>query len=90
MRVCLLDPASGKVLRYMKAKDAEQLVDRGSAERKSETVIVLNAPSVSGRSFMPTFDEVRADSSRWAGRKRQPQLDVDKQDFLRAMRRLSA
>jgi hypothetical protein len=81
--ICCVRP-NGTIYRVTSAQ-AGALVAANRAEWSGDKEIRC----VGHDSFMPTFDEVRADSSRWVGRKRSPQLSEHKQDFLRAMRRLS-
>jgi hypothetical protein len=90
VRVCLLDP-SGRVLKHLKPRNADDLVSRGVAERRSESVIVLKSGSAQRTSIWPNYDEVRADTAHWAGvTETGPRLSEEKRDFLRGMKRLSA
>ena len=89
MRVCLIDP-SGRVLKHLKPRNADDLVSRGVAERRSESVIVLKSGSIQRISIWPNYDEVRADAAHWADvRKPAPRLSEEKQEFLHGMKRLS-
>jgi hypothetical protein len=42
VRVFLVDGLSGRVLKRVSAANAKDLIDRGIAERRSESVIALN------------------------------------------------
>jgi hypothetical protein len=57
MRVFLVDGLSGRVLKRIGAANAEDLIGRGIAERRSESVIALklDTPAVAA----PTHDENR-------------------------------
>jgi hypothetical protein len=93
MRVSLADPSSGRILKRVSAANAEDLINRGIAERRSDSVIALKAARLDGRivSPLPGFDELVADTARWAGVKKcGPELSKEKQNFLRNMKRLSA
>jgi hypothetical protein len=88
MRVCLVDP-TGKTLKRLSDKNAEEMILSGVAERRSSSVIALKETSPAARAI-PAFDELRDDTAHWVGVKNcSPLLSEEKQVFLRAMKHLS-
>jgi hypothetical protein len=75
---------------HVPREQAERLVSSGAAHWIAKRKIKLNAAEGHGIPDLPEFNELRADTSHWAGVGRfSPRLTQAKREFLQAMKRLS-
>jgi hypothetical protein len=75
---------------HVPRKQADRLVAVGAAHWIAKRKIKLTSHG-HGVAFLPEFDELRSDTSHWVGiASCGPKLTKEKQEFLHAMKQLSA